>query len=76
MPTEVMNKISDLVEEELTNKGIPYMVEGTKFILPMDLIPYQLEAQRNATIKLINDGVITPEMIKKEIETFPELFQQ
>lgn len=67
LSNEIMNQIADLVENELRSKRLFYNRYGTNFRVPGDNIPDLLEAQENATKKLVNDGIITKEMIEKDI---------
>jgi len=67
LPDEYMNKVYNLVEEELKTKEIFYQRNGSKFIVKMEDMDTLLKAQVNANNKLISDGVITREEIIKDI---------
>ena len=63
---EIMNLISDMMEKELSDKGVFYIREGTKFtVRETDKL---IEAQLNATRELISRGVITEGMLLADLE--------
>jgi hypothetical protein len=66
-PDDVMNRISDLVEKELIQKDIFYIREGTVFRVPHPYMGVLLDAQANANLKLIDEGIVTKEMISREV---------
>lgn len=69
MSSDTMNKMSDIVEEELKIKGIMYLRDGTKFSVNPNDISTLFDAQINANLKLIERGVITSDMILKDIKS-------
>jgi hypothetical protein len=67
LPDEYMNKVYDLMEQELKDKEIFYIRNDSKFNVKMEDVDILLQAQVNANNKLISEGVITREEIIKDI---------
>lgn len=67
-PDEVMIKIADLSEKELKEKHIYYERSGTVFNVFPHNINDLLDAQMNSSLKLMKEGLITHDMIKKDVE--------
>lgn len=67
LPDEYMNKVYDLMEQELKDKEIFYLRDGTKFNVKAQDVDAFLQAQVNANNKLVSDGVITREQLIKDI---------
>ncbi len=63
-----MEKVGDIVEKELKDKGIFYLRTGTKFGTKQCDLAILFEAQAKANEILISNGTITQEMIKKDIK--------
>jgi hypothetical protein len=63
LSNDIMNQMSNLVEQELVSKNVFYRREGTNFQVRESDISILLEAQFNANKKLISEGVITTEML-------------
>lgn len=69
MSNGIINKIADLTESELKESKVFYTRDGTRFNVMQIDIQVLLDAQMKATKKLVEDGVITQSMIKKELKS-------
>lgn len=70
LPENVMLKITDTTEQKLKKASIPFKREGTTIYLATQFIPKLLDFQTEATQQLIQEGIITTEMIEKELENY------
>lgn len=68
MSNDIMNQVAEITELQLKNKNIFYLREGTVFRVKQSDMNNLLNAQMRATKKLIKDGVITLDMIKKDMK--------
>ena len=68
-PNHIMEKIYDLMEVELKEKGIFHIRNKDKFFVYDFDVSALFLAQENANKKLIKEGVITVDMIKHELKT-------
>jgi len=68
MSEDIMNRVSELIESDLKSKNIFYLREGTVFRVKQKDIENLLNAQIKANKKLIAGGVITLDMIEKDID--------
>lgn len=59
--------MADIVEVKLKQKGIFYLRDGTKFNVAEEDVNNLLAAQFEANKVLIKSGVITQEMLKKDL---------
>ena len=64
---DIMNNVADITELELKSKGVFYVRDDTRFSVKQDDVNNLLNAQMEASKKLIKDGVITLDMIKNDI---------
>jgi hypothetical protein len=64
---DIMNNVADITELELKRKGVFYLRDDTRFSVKQDDVNNLLNAQMEASKKLIKDGVITLDMIKNDI---------
>jgi hypothetical protein len=64
---DIMNNVADITELELKSKGVFYLRDDTRFSVKQDDVNNLLNAQMEASKKLIKDGVITLDMIKNDI---------
>lgn len=64
---DIMNKVADLTELELKSKDVFYLRDNTRFSVKQDDVNNLLNAQMEASKKLIKDGIITSDMIKNDI---------
>jgi len=69
MSNDIMNQVAEIIELELKRKGVFYLRYGTKFSVKQDDVNNLLNAQMEANIKLIKDGVITLDMIENDIKS-------
>lgn len=69
MSDDVMSQVGDIIEEILQNDLVFYAREGTMFYVGQDDMPNLLEAQTEANKRLVQRGVITPEMVAKDINS-------
>ena len=68
MSNDIMNQVAEITELQLKNRNIFYLREGTVFRVKQSDMNNLLNAQMRATKKLIKDGVITLDMIKKDMK--------
>lgn len=68
MSDSIMNKIADLIEKDLTDKGIFYLRKGTKFNLLESQMEELYKSQEKANLKLISTGEITMDMVSKDLK--------
>ena len=68
LPDEVLSQISDLIETDLKAKDIYYEREGNIFRVPEYALDILFEAQWKANCKLVDQGVITMQMLQKDAE--------
>lgn len=66
---DIMNQMCDIIEDKLTEQGVFYLRDGTKFKTPPELVDKLNEAHLAANKELFDKGIITPEMIIEDIET-------
>lgn len=69
LPEDIMNQIAEMIELELKRDGVFYFRNGTKFNVKPNDVNKLLDAQMGASKKLFQDGVITLEMIRNDINT-------
>ena len=67
LSNEIMSKISDIIEEKFKKSNIFYLREETRFSTTPDNIDKLLEFQYEANLELIEKGIITQEMLMKDI---------
>jgi len=70
MSDDVMDKVADIVENKLRENGMFYIRNGTVFSVENGKINHLLTLQLEATKELIDNGVITDDMIKTEVVNF------
>lgn len=68
LPNEVMEKIMEYIEQELRQKNIYYERNGSVFRVPNKNMEDLHQAQLNANVRLISEGVLTLEMLKEDFE--------
>ncbi len=68
MSDDIINQVSDIVEQKLKAKGIFYIRNSEKFRVQQNDVNNLLRAQMEANEFLMKSGVITLEMIAKEID--------
>lgn len=70
LPNDILMKIADLIEIELKQREVYYERKPgtTVFRLTDHGMAFFHAAQRNANRKLVDDGVITMEMLIKDAE--------
>jgi len=70
LSSDIMDQIADLVESELKSKNVHFVREGTVFRVSQGDYNHLLLSQEVATVKLIKKGVITLDMIEKDIKSY------
>jgi|688.fasta_scaffold1829107_1 hypothetical protein len=70
LPDNVMTQISDITENKLKKNNIPFTRNDTVFDLKKEHQMKLMQFQSEATLELVESGVITPEMIEAEMKMF------
>tara|TARA_S200002703_G_scaffold153696_1_gene155521 strand:- start:519 stop:785 length:267 start_codon:yes stop_codon:yes gene_type:complete len=65
---EIMTQVGDIVESKLKEKGIYYTRDGSKFDVKDEDILTVINTQTEATMELVDKGVITYDMIIEDLK--------